>query len=243
LPCQARRNRTRSPPTPTRERSVPNELVAEEDEAVANGLGVDEAHRLLVAGLVEEALAGPEHDGEDDQPQLVHQVVLDQRAPELIAGGDDDVSLELVLQLRDLAHHVALEDDRVAPVGILDRRRHDVLGHAVQPVRERAAPGSPAHPEELVASPAEQPRLGAQRLLERDLVPRCQILAPELPEPAAELEALLAVRILDHSVERHVLRAAHDDLSHLRAPLVCVRQLRRSRPAKLSGEFPFAPTS
>jgi hypothetical protein len=197
-------------------------------KAVADGPAVDEAHGPLGAGLAEEALAGPEHDGEDDQPQLVHQVVLDQRASELVAGGDDDVSVELVLQLRDLAHHVALEDDRVAPLGILEGRGHDVLGHAVQPVRELAAPRSPAHAEELVASPAEQPRLGAQRLLERDLVPRCQVLAPELPEPAAQLEALGAIGVLDHSVERHILRAAHDDLSHLRAPLVCVRQLRRS---------------
>jgi hypothetical protein len=51
-------------------------LVGEEGEAVTDGLGVDEAHGLLVAGLAEEALASPEHDREDDQPQLVDQVVL-----------------------------------------------------------------------------------------------------------------------------------------------------------------------
>ena len=179
-------------------------------------LRVDEAHGLLVAGLAEEALAGPEHDREDDQPQLVHQVVLDQRAPELIAGGDDDLSVELLLELRDLGHHVALDDRRVVPLGILEGRRHDVLGHAVQPVRELAAPGSPAQPEELVASPAEQPRLGAERLLERDLVPLLEVLAAELDEPAAEPEALLAVGVLDHAIERDVLRAAHHDPSHCR---------------------------
>jgi len=70
-----------------------DELVGEKDETVTNGLGIDEAHGLLVAGLAEEALAGPEHDWEDDQPQLVDQVVLDQRAPELIAGRDDDFSV------------------------------------------------------------------------------------------------------------------------------------------------------
>ena len=56
---------------------VSDELVGEEDEAVTDGLGIDEAHGLLVAGLAEEALARPEHDWEDDQPQLVDQVVLD----------------------------------------------------------------------------------------------------------------------------------------------------------------------
>jgi hypothetical protein len=36
-------------------------------------------------------LARPQDDREDEQPQLVDQVVLDQRAPKLIAGVDDDV--------------------------------------------------------------------------------------------------------------------------------------------------------
>jgi hypothetical protein len=77
-------------PTPL---GLPDELVGEKDEAVTNGLGIDEAHGLLVARLAEEALAGPEHDWEDDHPQFVDQVMLDQRAPELIAGRDDDFSV------------------------------------------------------------------------------------------------------------------------------------------------------
>ena len=72
-----------------------DEAVGEVGEALTDGLGVEEAHGLLVAGLAEEALAGTEHDREDDQPQLVDQVVLDQRAPELIAGVDDDFPVQL----------------------------------------------------------------------------------------------------------------------------------------------------
>jgi hypothetical protein len=60
-----------------RQLGLPDELVGEEDEAVTNGLGIDEAHGLLVADVAEEALAGPEHDWKDDQPQLVDQVMLD----------------------------------------------------------------------------------------------------------------------------------------------------------------------
>src|SRR5262245_18979524 len=95
---------------------------------------------------------------------------------------------------------------------------HDVLGHVVQPVGKLAAPGSPSHPEELVASPTEQPCLGGQRLVERDLVPLFEVVAPKVDEPAAEPEALLTVWVLDHSVERDVLRAAHHDLSHFGSP-------------------------
>ena len=64
---------------------------------------------------------------------------------------DDDLPVQLLLQPRDLGHHVALEDGRVVPLGIFERRRHDVLGHAVEPVRELATPRLPAQSEELVA--------------------------------------------------------------------------------------------
>jgi hypothetical protein len=78
---------------------VSGELVGEEGEAVTADPGIDEAHGLDPADLAEEALAGPEHDRKDDQSQLVGEVVLDQRTPELIAGGDDDFPVEVLLQL------------------------------------------------------------------------------------------------------------------------------------------------
>src|SRR5258708_14044322 len=89
---------------------APDDLVGEEGEAVTDGLSVDEARRFLVAGLAEEALAGSEHDREDEQPQLVDQVVLHQREPELIAGVDEDFPVQLLLELRDLVLYVAPED-------------------------------------------------------------------------------------------------------------------------------------
>jgi hypothetical protein len=45
-----------------------------------------------------------EHDREDLQPQLVDEVVLYERAQEGEAGGDENLSLELLLQLRDFGH-------------------------------------------------------------------------------------------------------------------------------------------
>ena len=68
-----------------------DELVGEVGDTLAECLAVDEAHGFLVARLAEEALAGPEHDREDLQSQLVDEVVLDQRAQELEAAGDDDL--------------------------------------------------------------------------------------------------------------------------------------------------------
>ena len=72
---------------------VSDGLVDEMGELVIERPAACEAHRLLVAGLAEEALAGPEHDRVDHQPQLVDQVVLHQRADEPDAAGDDDLSV------------------------------------------------------------------------------------------------------------------------------------------------------
>src|SRR4051812_30341454 len=82
-----------------RRRGLPDELVAEEREALADGFGVEEAHGFLVAGLAEQAPPRPEHDREDDQPQLVDEVVLDERATEPMAARDDDFAVELPLEL------------------------------------------------------------------------------------------------------------------------------------------------
>ena len=88
----------------------------------------------------EEALTLPENDREDDQPHLVDQIVLDQRAPELVAGIDDDLPVQTLLQVSHPIHDVALQDGGVAPVGFDEGRRDDVLGQVVQPVRPLAVP-------------------------------------------------------------------------------------------------------
>src|SRR5215203_4238746 len=88
--------------------------------------------------------------------------------------------------------------------------------------RRVAASRSPPGSEELVAGAAQEPCLGAQRVRERDLVPLFEVLAPELDEPAAEPEALRAVRVLDDAIERDVLRSADHNLSHFGSPCASV---------------------
>jgi hypothetical protein len=56
--------------------SVSDGLVGEVGEVVGDDPDIDEAHGFLVAGLAEEAPAGPEHDRVDHQPQLVDEFVL-----------------------------------------------------------------------------------------------------------------------------------------------------------------------
>ncbi len=90
-----------------------DDFVCDKDDTVTEGPGVDEAHGFLAACLAEQVLASPEHDGEDLQPHLVHEVVLYQRAHELEATRDDDFPVQLLLQFRDLIHRVSGQDCRV----------------------------------------------------------------------------------------------------------------------------------
>src|SRR5215469_15392779 len=88
---------------------------------------MDKAQRLLVAGLAEKARSIPEYHREDHEPELVDEVMLDQRVYELVTRVHQDFTADLLLQLRDLAHHVAVEGRRVGPFGILQGGGHDVL--------------------------------------------------------------------------------------------------------------------
>src|SRR5580704_15325252 len=198
--------------TPRRLLAAADDLVGHVDEPVTGGPAAGEAEWLFAARLAEQALAGPDHDGEDEQPQLIDEVVLEQRAPELVAGVDDDVPVHVLLQPGDFLDHVALQDRHVGPRGVLEGRGHDVLRHAVQPVRPVAGPGRPARREPLVGAPAEQQGRGAQGFGVRDPGELVEVLAAGTAEPAAPPEALLAVGVLHHSVERYV--RADDDLSH-----------------------------
>jgi hypothetical protein len=51
---------------------VRDTLVGKEDEAVTDDPAAGQAERLGASGLAEQALAIPDHDREDEQPQLIH---------------------------------------------------------------------------------------------------------------------------------------------------------------------------
>jgi len=138
--------------------------------------------------------------------------VFDESPYQLEAGGYDDFPAELLLELRDLLHRIALEDHGVVPFRILERGRHHVLGHAVEPVRQLAAPKWPPRCQELVAPPAQQLGLGSQCLIQQDLGCPFATSVADTTDPAAAAETLVADRILDDSVERNVL--ADDDFPH-----------------------------
>src|SRR5262245_48171567 len=106
---------------------------------------------------------------------------------------------------------------------MLEGRGHDVLGQAVQPVRQRAAARWPPRGEPLIAPPAEQEGPGGHRLVQREFAELRVVF--DQAGPAAGPEAFVTGRVLDDSVERDVL--ADDDLSHSVLLLIGVVSYRR----------------
>src|SRR5215208_7214386 len=91
-------------------RPVRSRPVDDDGDTVADDPRIDQHHRLLVARVAEETLSLAQDDREHHQPELVDEVVLDERTHQGGAAVDDDVDVDLVLQPRDLYRHMAIDD-------------------------------------------------------------------------------------------------------------------------------------
>jgi hypothetical protein len=142
------------------------------------------------AVLGQQLLPPTADDRRDEQHVLVDEALVDQRLDERRAAPHEHV-LPLA-QRADPFDDVVGDDRRVVPVGVLQRRRHDVLGHRVERVGEEVARArGPGGGEALVGDPPEQHRVGL-----------LQHLAVELAGLVAEERAGPQVRVLGDVVER-----------------------------------------
>src|SRR5204863_4545070 len=74
----------------------------DDDAGVADRPRLEQAERLRGLRVPEESFAAAEHHRKHHQPELVDEVVVDQRLNQRCAAGDEDVALGLLLQLRHL---------------------------------------------------------------------------------------------------------------------------------------------
>ena len=184
----------------------------------------------------------PEHERVDHQPQLVDEILLDQRAHELETGGYDDLPVQPLLQLRHRVHRVALHDRGVVPTGIFEGRGHDVLGDAVHPVRQLAGPGWPPRGRRTRSSADRASRASARcASSSATLYHPSRSLPPTSTNQPPCLKPSSPVGVLDDSVQRDVLRSAHHDRCHCASPLdggVGYHRCRRRGTGKLGARRP-----
>src|SRR4051794_8167347 len=174
-------------------------LVDQRDDAVADDLRFREPERASLGCLLEGLLARPEDHRKDHQVDLVHEVGVDEVLHEPVTARHLQLAVELLLELTHLSRRVAaVEDRRVAPLGVLERRRDDELRHGVELVGELAFAVRPGAGEALIGAPSEQQRVGAPGLLELELV--SVVTAVELERPPRVLEVRFAAWRLHHAV-------------------------------------------
>ena len=125
-----------------------------------------------VALVPEQMLPAPEHDREEHDPQLVHQVQLQQRIDELGTPEDEDVPVGPLLQPSDLAGEVASDDLRVVPRRLAQGRGHDVLLEGVDPIREPCVLRGvrPERGPDLIRHPSQEDRAGREELIDLELL-------------------------------------------------------------------------
>ena len=111
-----------------------------------------------------------------------------------VLAGDEDVPVDALLQPETSSSRSPVSTVVLFQAGV-EGRRHDVLGHAVQPVGERAGPRRPPTREPLVGPSAHQHRVAAQSVVEREPAELRAVL--DRSDPAAALEVLVARRILE----------------------------------------------
>ena len=207
--------------------------VREQDDARAERARLDQAQVVRVDPVAEQVLAAAQDDRVDEQPVLVDQVVAQQLVDQVRAAVHQQVAARLRLQRPDLGGHVARDDRRVAPVGPLERVRHDVLRDAVHPVGQFGVAAAGRRPErrpDLPGPAAQQERVGRHRLgLVVDLV--LVVLDAQRPRvPAAPV--LVEPGRLDDAVDGH--ERGHDQphgrkTSRHKTPNAQIEQIRAPR--------------
>src|SRR5581483_2703045 len=116
---------------------------------------------------------------------------------------NNDVTVVLLLERRDVANHVTTQHGGVVPLRVLQGGGDDVLGHRVELVRHLALEVRPDGSKAVVGAATEQQRARGHRLVELVLV--ALRAAREGVGPADPLEVLGPTGRLDDSVDGDVL--------------------------------------
>src|SRR5215213_4970349 len=219
-------------------------LVDQHEHAVADDLRLLQPQVASLGLLLKGLPARPEAHREDHQVDLVDEVALDQLLHQPVASGHLQLAVELLLQLAHLGRRVAaVEDRRVVPLRVLERRRDDELRHRVELVGELALALRPGAGEALIGSQPYQQGVGLPRLVQLELIP--VVSAVELEGPTRVLESRLAPRRLHDAVERYELRH-HDPCCHQSISFTPTRRLQipaDSRAASISETTSSKPSS
>src|SRR5216684_5936736 len=201
-------------------RPLPKRPISLDGYTPGSGPRVDQIESGVRTGIGEQPCALAEHDGVDDQVELVDQVVGEQPSDEGTAAWHQQFAVRLRLQITDGRCDVAGQDTRARPLRVGEAGRCHVLGPAVQCDADRPLGHidhrSPGAGEDLVRPPAEEER-GRTAVDLVDMVPGFGI--DKWWSPSAAVEAASAIFVRSSQSLHH---AVHRDVGRHRQPHVVV---------------------
>src|SRR5215831_17846358 len=180
------------------------ERIGEIEDSVAVGLRSGERELSRGARISEQPLTAAMRQRVDEQMQIVHQTVGQQRPDQGPAAADVDVAVDLVLEVTDRARAIGAKDRGVVPICGLPGGGDDVLGRLVH---ERRAwiffggSGGPGGGELLIGAASQQDRLA-----------RSHDFANGLGHLWIERVIERPGRVADNAIQRDELM--HTDLAH-----------------------------
>jgi hypothetical protein len=130
-------------------------LIGGDHDARARCAGLEQPQRSVRAAG-KQPPSSPQHQRSDHQEVLVDHIGRHQRADQHAATHDHQIRLRALLEIRDSARNVAVQQSRVRPVErCRGPPRGDVLADIVERVPERAAVGRSSRPATARSSTAQ----------------------------------------------------------------------------------------
>src|SRR5438552_210497 len=151
---------------------VTGPAVGGHNDAVWRDVALEHAETRRLRSLAEEPLSGSQGDGINLEPELVDQIVLEQRLNQVAASVHLELRAIFLLELLDLADDIAVDGDGLLPVGADRAVRDDIFRRPIDGIAGRVCRLRPKTGKDVVGLPAQKQVEGMAHLLAHRLADR-----------------------------------------------------------------------
>src|SRR5437588_2955218 len=135
---------------------VTGAAVGGHDDAVWCDVALEHAETRRLRAFAKETLSGSQRDRINLEPELVDQIVLEQRLNQVAASVHLELRAIFLLELPDLADDIAVDRDGLLPIGADGPVRDDVFRRPIDRIAGRVGRLRPKTGKDVVGLPAQE---------------------------------------------------------------------------------------